>query len=392
MWKEAEHPGCSGLIEEWPSVLYMPSGHMSFRGLPSPTAVLEDLVRLNENLARWKSIELPALQSLPSVQPPRLGNLPTTNSDNLAVSAIVRSAADRLPHEPDQRAAAALLDFHKPDRQIGERRDAAAKELGNPGGGDSFRKGQERQLLRAIADEIYRGELNWSTDRLEEWQRSPTWFRMLEFERSLFVDPSRPTVQQWTTRIKLKAVASAHPLYVTWADWSGTGPEPGEVDILSGPKDGPHRHQLLRVRPASPGLSAMTVYVFDLGTWTARGQELELRYRQELEDRAGTFRAMIGCGTVAHPDIERITLRAKVPDAETAVAFCLKLDGTDLPANPYAAAPVAKTMERKIKRDRFGYFHFDLKSPRPSSRYELWWSDDHGYSGFDLVDVGSPGG
>ena len=364
----------------------MPSTHMSFRGIPSPTAVFDDLVRLNENLTRWQSIELPALQSLPSVQPPMVGNTPASNGDNLSVSGLVRVAAGQLAHRPDRKAAAALLDFGKPNRPIGERRDAAAEALGSPGGGDSFRKGQERQLLRALADEIYRGELTWSMARLEEFQRSPTWFRLIEFERSLFVDPANPGKQEWTTRIKLRAAASAHPLYVTWADWSGTGSEPGNVKILSGPKDGPHRHQLLRVRPAAPGLSAMTVYVFDLGTWTARGQEVELRYRQELEDLAGTFRAMIGCGTVAHPDIERITLRANVPDVKAAVGFGLQLDGTDLPANPYAAAPIAKTMEREVARDRSGYFHLDVKNPRPSSRYELWWSLDHGYSGFDLVE------
>jgi hypothetical protein len=351
--------------------------------LPTPEAVADDLEKIVSHLSRYKDLTLAALRSLPSVAAWRAGRdgLTERERSNLAIVASISAAVGRFLHDPSKQALEELFTFHRPDTDLGVRQEAAGDHLGITA--DAMRKGRQKGLLRDLADELFRGEMAWCLDQVAVTASASAWYRVLEWERSLTVDPKKPTRQVWETRILLRCCTSAHPIYTTVQKWTGSGREDAKtVRILSGPQDegDPFKHRLIAVRPEQRSVDAFTLYVFDLGHLVSPGQEVELRYRQVLTDEAGTLEPSIGFSTMIHPEARLVRLRASVPGVQEADAYvydaprssAMLLDGSPT-AQTYALPNHADQEPVKIGRDSEGYVTFKVTDDVPGRRYEIWW-------------------
>jgi hypothetical protein len=353
--------------------------------LPTPEAVADDLEKIVSNLGRYKNLTLAALRSLPSIRAWGVGRDGFTERErsNLAIVAAISSAVDRFLHDPGKQALEELFTFQHPGTDLGARQDAAGVHLGITG--DGMRKGRQKALLRDLGDELFRGEVAWCLDQVAATAdaQAGTWYRVLEWERSLTVDPKKPTRQVWDTRILLRCRTPAHPIYTTVQKWTGQETEDAKtVTILSGPqdKDDPFRHRLLAVRPEQRAVDAFTLYVFDLGHLVVPDQEIELRYRQVLTDAAGTSKPMVGFSTLIHPEARLVRLRASVPEIDEADVYVFRVPGNS--AVPLDGGPTAQTYRlpsysdqapQKIKRGNDGYLTYEIAENVPGGRYELWW-------------------
>ncbi len=356
--------------------------------LPDPPAIADDLERIADNLDRWKSLSLSSLRALPTIRfwapLPELGELPERQRSNEAIQFAITGATEQFQYEDEDKALDELLDFKHPMRTLGERQEQAAELLSKSA--ESIRKSLQRKLLEKLANEMFRVELAWCVDQISAVTRgSELWYRMIEFERTVLIDPDDPRVQLWTTRILLRCKHPAQPIVLVPQGWSGSGEEPGELRVLSGPQKDhdPFRHRLLHVRPEHRSPKPFLLYIFDLGHFVGEGRTVELKYEQRLVDVGETFYPMIGLTTAPHPDLELIRFRVSDPDksSEQATGYELKSaghsEGSEAPGvlvHGYNT-PCYVLNEQPIQRDEDGYFTLEVRHPTHENRYELWWSN-----------------
>jgi hypothetical protein len=132
--------------------------------LPTPLDVEGDLNQIVHNLKRWEALPLHGLRALPSVRsltpPPadhaRYEGQPARRT-NAAIRQRIEEATERTVLEGDQEALASLFTFHEPKRLLKTRQEEAATYRDVES--ESFRKENEKILLRALAEEMYRWEL-----------------------------------------------------------------------------------------------------------------------------------------------------------------------------------------------------------------------------------------
>ena len=133
--------------------------------VPTPLDVEGDLKQILHELKRWEALPLFALRALPSVRswapPPEkcrdFVGKPTLAVSNAAIRQRIEEAITRIVLEEDWQALGSIFTFDKLTLNLTERRADAAvyrKETS-----ESFRKKNEEILLRVLAEEMYRWEL-----------------------------------------------------------------------------------------------------------------------------------------------------------------------------------------------------------------------------------------
>jgi hypothetical protein len=362
-----------------------------FDAYPTPETLTDDLEKIVHGLDRWPNLPLAALRALPSVRlwnpPPgldtRYEDKSARDRSNLAILQRIGEAIGRLALEADREALSCLFAFKTPKLGVGQRQKEAAPHRETTAG--SFRKSGERILLEELADEMFRGEMAWTTRQLEPVSGLANglsvnaWCRWTEFERLVEIGEENLANQRWTTRIVMRCVRPDHPFLVIPQRWSGGGDtEPGKVRILSGPKEGePFRHTLLSVRPESEATDTYNLYIWDLGAPVFVGDIVILHYEQTLTDSEGIFQPMIGFGTERHPDLTKVVLGAKIPEQLASHVYTKHLvTSRDLSAGSYVPNVArAVTPSKSIKRDKEGLFSYTPQEVMPSAIYELHWGD-----------------
>ncbi len=369
-------------------------GGMNWNALPTPMVLASDLERVVHGLDRYQGLELLALRALPSVQlwqpsssRPRLQTtsgievdaLTQRGTSNLALRVRICEAIGRIPLTKESDALTALFSFENPKLGIGERQTSAAKALGISQNG--VKKGREEKLLHTLADEMFRGELAWAISQFQPtgvpqgiYPVNP-WFELQAFHRSVVIDKDAPHEQTWTTHNIGRAIMPAQPYLVTPVNWSGTGKEPGELSILSGPQDeaDPFKHKLLDVRPESASLYAWNLYIWDLRSPVFAGDEVDLHWQQKLIDLGATFLPYVGVATDSYPALKKISLRAKVPATRAWGKQLINESG--FAQSPYSS-PIARSDGSpvvKLERDKEGYFTYEPQEILPGMTYELRW-------------------
>lgn len=370
--------------------------------LPSAEAVADDLDNVVVRLDRYKSLTLPSLRALPSVRGWRTSDPRASERErsNLAIVATVYGAIDRL-EDSRRTALEELFTFEDLGADLGDRQEAAGRHLGI--GADAMRKSRQRILMRELAEEIYRGELAWCLDQLTAMIHNPsgTWYRILEIERTLVIDPRRPERQEWTARYVLRSCAPAHPIVVIPQGWSGSGSEePGDLTVLSGqapmhraidPEDDIFTHRFLRARPIQHGIATYHAYIFDLGLPVPPGQEVELAYHQVLTDDRQTFKPVIGASCIGHPEMRRISMRVSAPNVKSAHAYKIAPTSAVPPWDCAGALPASYAASGRsagsedVPRGADGFLTYERTSDLTGYRFEMWWGPFEG-SGWAAVD------
>ena len=363
--------------------------------LPSAEAVAEDLENVVVHLARHRSLTLASLRALPSVRGWRTSDPRVSERErsNLAIVATAYRAIDRL-EDSRRTALEELFTFEALGADLGDRQEAAGRHLGI--GADAMRKSRQKTLMRELAEEIYRGELAWCLDQLTATIHNPsaTWYRILEIERTLVIDPRQPARQEWTARYVLRSRTPAHPIVVIPQGWSGSGTEePGDLTVLSGQaptrisadvREDPFAHRFLGARPIQRGIDPYYAYIFDLGLPVPAGQEVELQYRQVLTDHRQTFKPVMGSSCIGHPDIRRIAMRASVPHVKSAHAYKIAPTGSippwdsagALPASYVASGQVVESED--VARGADGLLTYERSADLSGHRFEMWWGPFEG--------------
>jgi hypothetical protein len=199
---------------------------IGFDAYPTPETLTDDLQKIVRDLDRWPNLPLAALRALPSIHlwnPPqgfdtRYDDKSARDRSNLAIRQRIGEATARLAIEADREALSCLFTFNKPKLGVGKRQEGAAGHRETTEG--SFRKSGERVLLGELANEMFRGEMAWTTRQLEPVSDLPSalsvnaWCRWVEFERSLEIDEKDIAIQRWTTRIVMRCVKPDHPFFV----------------------------------------------------------------------------------------------------------------------------------------------------------------------------------
>jgi hypothetical protein len=285
--------------------------------------------------------------------------------------------------DPDRRALAGLFAFIDPTLSVKDRQEAAICKLDVKI--DSFRHGGERKLLRDLADEMFRGELGWTSAQIEATRAEHgvatlnRWCDELEFHRSVVFSETDSGEQTWATEIVLRCVRPEIPIFVAPQKWSGSGTEEtiDTVEVLSGQvesKPAKLRHRLLTIRPESDAGSGYTLYIWDLGEALRVGAEQTLSYTQRLRDSgSGTFQRFIGVGTAPHRQMRRIRLQAKAPDAHKAYIKTLELR-TEVTVGAYSSQVATQVGALiPVDRDPEGFFTADITDITHGLSYELHW-------------------
>lgn len=133
--------------------------------VPTPLDVEGDLKQIVHELERWEALPLFALRALPSVhfwtpRPEKHGDFvgkPAPAVSNAAIRERIEEALKRTILDKDRRALRSLFSFDDPELDLTERREAAAGHRKEKS--ESFRKKNEEILLRVLAGEMYRWEL-----------------------------------------------------------------------------------------------------------------------------------------------------------------------------------------------------------------------------------------
>jgi hypothetical protein len=362
--------------------------------LPSIGELAHDLAVVLREIGRLADLRFPALEALPSVQtwrqpPEARRRKPPAERElrALAIEYLIEDVTKRAMEPRGADAVEQLFTFGEPDRALGERREHAAKALGLSSG-SSFRNARETALLEELAQAIYKYEL-WSSAHRFEALTDPrrmgaTWSRIVEREIAVTITADRPQEQHWEFRDVLRATVPAGiPIYVIELPWTGTGLHRSEtVSVLSGPKpDDPmasaFRHRLLSIRQNSPATAdyAMT-YVWDLGRPISADDEVELRFSQQLIDRADTFVPIISTRTRVDTIVRLLRFRARVPPEMvdtprgemTPITFWPHDTGA-----PTIAPWIAPEEVVPIEPDEDGYYTYIPRELKPNYHYALHW-------------------
>jgi hypothetical protein len=139
---------------------------------PTPKELAVDLRRVVHELKRWKRLPLPALRGLVSVrfwQPPEAVRTRHAGDPNeLVCAAIVQRINEgigKMWPEEAQDALAAIFTFQHPKTQLKDRYAEATEHY--VVGRESFRTSTEEKLLHELAEEMFRGELEWAAAHLD---------------------------------------------------------------------------------------------------------------------------------------------------------------------------------------------------------------------------------
>jgi hypothetical protein len=136
-----------------------------FDVVPTSLDVEGDLKQIVHDLKRWEGLPLYALRALPSVRswtPPsaaraRYEGEPARRGSSAAIRQRIEEAITRTVLEEDWQALASIFTFDDPTLTLTKRQVEAAGYRGvEP---ESFRKDTEKVLLRELAEEMYRWEL-----------------------------------------------------------------------------------------------------------------------------------------------------------------------------------------------------------------------------------------
>jgi hypothetical protein len=363
--------------------------------LPTHDLLAEDLWTIVHGLSKWEAQPLLALRSLPSIRFSVVdghfavvgdGNVETKQGvpSNHIIPLRIDDAVGRIAEDKKRRALRALLAFTNPGTSVKERQEAAANKLGVKY--ETFRKG-ERSLLLELASEMFRGELAWAIYQFqpassrEPWSIN-SWCQLLEFERSVVIDPKDVRRQTWTTRILLRCVKHDLPFYVTSQRWSGSGgddssKEPGKITVLSKSQDGRSPAVLCAIRPESDSQAAYNFYLWDLGgAPRVVGEEIEHEWQQELVDKDGSFMPYIGFETEVYPQLRKLRLRVKLSADVSAKVYAKRLTvRSGATANSYTTRvtePLGTPIEVTTP-DADGYFTYEPDELTSGPLYELWW-------------------
>ena len=146
--------------------------------LPTPLDVEVDLKQIVHNLERWEALSLFALRALPSVRswaphPEKRRDFvgkPALAVSNAAIRQRIEEAITRIILEEDWQALGSIFTFDKLTLNLTERREDAAGDRKETS--DSFRKKNEEILLRVLAGEMYRWELEQALRQIQLLSRT----------------------------------------------------------------------------------------------------------------------------------------------------------------------------------------------------------------------------
>jgi hypothetical protein len=136
-----------------------------FDVLPMPQEVADELRQIVHNLDRWEALPLRSLRALPSVRSwiphsakrKHYEGQPAMQRSNAAVHQRIEEAMTRTILQEDKDALGSLFTFDDLTLSLTVRYERAARHRGVEA--ESFRKETEKILLRELAGEMYRWEL-----------------------------------------------------------------------------------------------------------------------------------------------------------------------------------------------------------------------------------------
>jgi hypothetical protein len=148
-----------------------------FDSLPTPIEVQDDLKEIVHNFKRWEALPLRALRALPSVRawdPPSAASngyseQPQRRS-NAAIHQRIEEAITRTILRYDQDSLGSLFYFEDLELSLTKRQEQAAEHRGVEA--ESFRKETEKTILRNLAEEMYRWELQQALQQAELLRQS----------------------------------------------------------------------------------------------------------------------------------------------------------------------------------------------------------------------------
>lgn len=257
----------------------------------------------------------------------------------------------------------------------GKREQAALEELkkADMTSSQSHYKNYLRKALISYVDALNR-ELSNIQDRPHDGvpapPLTPTWYDVLEIEWFLRLEREDYKRQHWKRGIKIRSRTVDQPLIFLPQNWSGKGNRDGNVSILSGPKDGPHSHQCLRVRPESNDPNSWDLYIFDLGEPLRPGKEETLQFSEILVDDEDCFSPYIWQSTARYPMLERISFILDIP-TELGVDMLEAYREVPTPHTGMGYAPVPPTVQ--VERDTDGLFRHIVTDIDHQSRHRVAW-------------------
>ncbi len=204
---------------------------------------------------------------------------------------------------------------------------------------------------------------------------TPAWYDVIEIEWFLRLDKQDYRRQSWVRSIKVRSRTVDQPLIVIPQNWSGKGHREGDVNVLSGPpKDDPHSHQCLRVRPESDDPNSWELYIFDLGQPLLPGKEEVLQFAETLVDDEDDFSPYIWQSTARYPMLERVTFILDIP-TELGVDKLEAYREVPTPHTGIGFAPVLPMA--KVSRDTDGLFRHIVTDIDHQSRYRVVWEPQY---------------
>jgi hypothetical protein len=252
---------------------------------------------------------------------------------------------------------------------------AAHKELeaNKLNSSENYYRNNLRTALDSYADVIGKELSNLQSkphDGVPDPPLTPTWYDVIEIEWFLCLEREYYRRQHWEHGVKVRSRTGDQPIIFLPQNWSGKGHRDGDVSILSGPKDGPHSHQCLRVRPESNDPNSSELYIFDLGKPLIPGKEETLQFAEVLVDDEDCFSPYIWQSTARYPMLERISFVLDIP-TELGVDTLEAYREAPTPHTGIGYAPVPPTIQ--IERDTDGLFRHIVTDIDHQSRYRVVW-------------------